>query len=137
MAQGPVATEKENPMSLSKRELEAMAMQEYQELVHTVVPVKSISGYYENDSYDFNCPGGETTVKICSTGTNEILRWMDDGWLDPVYEVEIVQEGRPVEAFGRVPLGTVPRSCWIHGTSRHLDGREEPGDILFPGLSES
>lgn len=111
--------------------LEKLAEQEYQSLVYRVVKVTELSGYYHNDSYNFVCPGGKTTVRICSTGDNEIKRWVDDGWLDPVYEVEIVDEGNLRDHYGVLPLGTIPTSCWIHGTSRHLDGRVESSDILM------
>jgi hypothetical protein len=109
-------------------ELEQKAREEYRRLVHRTVKVKRICGYVENDSYDFDCAG--TIVKICTTGDNEVTRRMGDDWVDPVYEVEIVEPGIMHEIYGQVPDGVEPRSCWIGGSALNLDGTVEPSDVI-------
>lgn len=113
---------------LTWEELEQKAREEYQSLVHRTVKVRRLCGYVENDSYDFDCEG--TTVKVCTTGDNEVTRRMGGSWVDPIFEVDIVEEGVLHECYGRVPAGTVPRSCWISGTSLNLDGTVQESDVV-------
>lgn len=104
--------------SARKMALETQAMQEYVSLLGKVVEVRQLSGYVGEDSADFSCTG--TKVRICTTDRSDILRWMDDEWLDPVYNVEIVERGGMSFAGPGEPVvpEKIPRSCWIYGTSR-------------------
>lgn len=104
---------------MDKQELEQAAVADYTRLLGKVVPVFHISGYIGEDSTDLSCSG--VVVRILPSPLEQVAgRWMDE-WLDPIYEVELVERGNLPEGF---------RSPWIYGTSRSLTGLTDGSDLI-------
>ena len=98
-----------------------MAMEEYLSHLGKLVRVNSCMGYILKDSVDHDCPDEPAIVRVCETGEDSILRWMDDECLDPIWDAEIVQ-------YGSLPRNM--RSCWIYGTTYKRDGDVEPSAVI-------
>lgn len=95
-------------------------MKDYEHFLGKVVSVNAISGYVGNDSADFVLEP-PAKVKVLQTSEQCVKRWVDD-WCDPVYEVELTEPH---------PQLVDVRSMWIHGPSRHLNGKQtESSDIV-------
>lgn len=102
-------------------ECERLALEEYESLKGRLVRVSACMGYIDEDSVDLDCGDKPAVVRVLETRRDDILRWMDDECLDPVYDVEVVERGG-------LPLDL--RSCWIYGTTQRTDGQTESGSII-------
>lgn len=101
---------------------EARATAEYDALVGKDVRVTAISGYRDDDNCHDLTLDPPALVRINQTSDDDIKRWIDE-WLDPVYNVTVVEPHPQIAAD--------MRSCWIHGTSyNRKTGKTQPGDIV-------
>jgi hypothetical protein len=108
-------------LPLEEANCEVAAMEEYEAHLGKRVRVKTISGYRDdNNSYDFSCDDN-VIVRVVDTPHMDIVRWMDDDHLDPVWNVEMVERGGLPEDL---------RSCWIYGSTQIPFGCPEPSDVI-------
>jgi hypothetical protein len=89
-----------------RRELEAQALKDYHEAFGTIMTVRSLTGYQDDGSYDFDGP--EYRVRVVDTPENDLYHWCDE-YLDPYWNVELV-EPMPDELKGY-------RNFWTYGQS--------------------
>jgi hypothetical protein len=107
-------TEEDETMSatnMTKAEIETLAIQDYEKVLNTVITVKLLTGYKDDNQHDFD--GKEYQVRVVKTEESDILHW-NDKWLDPYWNVEIVGEYPELVGF---------RSFWTYGTSYREDLR--------------
>lgn len=102
--------------------LEELAWNEYLRLAGKVVLVTTLYGNDEGRSYEmrFDAP---IRVRISpSTHPEDIERWTDSEYLDPAWDVTLVDTHVSEAAALTWP--------WIYGTSRSLSGTTEPADMI-------
>jgi hypothetical protein len=105
----------------AEEQLEAQALNDYDYYRGKVIEVGSISGYDDSDnSLDVKLHP-PAIVRVLGTPKGDIVRWMDDDHLDPVYNVDLVVPHPQLEGM---------RSFWIYGESRSLRGEPCESDIL-------
>ena len=97
-------------------EMEQQARDELQRVVGRRFRVSMVFGYRGEDSVELflDLP---VMVRIEPTSDADICRWCDAEWLDPCWNVEIL-ETRP-ELVGL-------RSAWVYGGSFSMSGERDP-----------
>lgn len=102
--------------------LQELAWNDYQQLAGKVVLVTTLYGNDNGRSYEmrFDAP---LRVRVSpSTHPDDIERWTDSEYLDPAWDVTLIDTHVPEAAALTWP--------WIYGTSRSLSGAIEPGDMI-------
>ncbi len=102
--------------------LEELAWDEYRKFQGKIVLVTTLYGNEHDRSYEmrFDAP---VRVKISpSTHPEDIIRWTDAEYLDPAWDVTVVDT--------HVTEVTALKWPWIYGTSRSLSGETQPGDMI-------
>jgi hypothetical protein len=108
--------------------LEQIAWREYRQVEGKIVLVTWLTGYDEHDnSRDIKF---ENPIRVridCNTNHENICRWMDRDHLDPVWDVEMVDQDESTL------VGM--RSFWLYATSRSISGTVEKSDaVVVEGL---
>lgn len=75
----------------SREEAEAAALRSYEAHLGKVIRVGWLMHYVDSEPQELHVPGG-FLVRVCSTRREDILRWMDDEYLDPYWDVEAVDD---------------------------------------------
>lgn len=109
-------------------EVEALALAEYERWLGKVVHVTSVDGYLNDDFTTVNGPRSGHAVRVSRTPRQSICRWMDDVWMDPVWDIE------PIDGATDI-LGL--HAGFAYGTCYATDGRTERGDIIELYSSEA
>ena len=92
---------------MNREELEEQARKDHAEHVGKVLTVKNIQGYIGDESGDFCCnPPAKVRVLPCAH-PEDLEHWVDE-WLDPYWDVELVEPHPQLEGA---------RSFWIYGIS--------------------
>jgi hypothetical protein len=95
---------------MTKEECEAKAIADYKALLGKTILVSDLTGYFGNDSGDLLLDP-PVRFRIVKTPDCDIHRWMDREWLDPVYNVEPIDDDPRLNGW---------RSFWIYGTSYNM-----------------
>ena len=95
------------------------AEQDHREHVGKILEVKHVQGYVNDDSVEANCnPPAKVRVLPCTHP--EDLKHQVDEWLDPYWDVELVEPHPELEGV---------RSLWIYGISYNTKTGEKSGII--------
>lgn len=117
------AAEADPDSSIARFALERIALREYAQCEGKVVLVNWLSGYDESDCSRDVYFGQPIRVRVDRHQPRDnILRWMDNEHLDPIWDVELSDNSEPVLAG--------MRSFWIYAASRSLSGKIEPSDVV-------
>src|SRR5262245_13193775 len=100
---------------MTREEIEKLALDDYEQVLGRVIWVSELSGYRNDDSLELYVKP-PAKVKVVSTMKDSILHW-NDGWLDPYWELELVEPHPQLEGI---------RSLYMFGDSYSLTGRMEP-----------
>ena len=106
---------------ITRAALEQKAQADYAAHRGQIVKLRRVSGYNGHDDSEDRTLDPPVAMRVEVTSEEELQRWMDEDWLDPVWEVE------PVNPDELQLQGL--RSFWMYATSYHLDGRTDPGDM--------
>jgi len=102
--------------------LEELAWSEYLAFAGKVVLVTTLYGHDQGQSYEmrFDAP---IRVRIAPMiYPTDIERWVDAEYLDPVWDVSLIDT--------HVAEAAALDHPWIYGTSRSLAGITTPGDVI-------
>lgn len=100
----------------NRKRAEVKARTDYLRHLGCVLLADEIDGY--RDDYSFTeSLDPPAIVRVCKTDEQSIIRWMDDGWIDPVWDVELIVPHRQLANA---------RSFWVYGTSYNANGSTEP-----------
>ena len=106
----------------TERELETEARIEFEANVGQIIKVRRVMGYRPSSDSDEVALDPPLAVRVLApTCPEDLTRWMDGGWLDPVWNVEAVTKDPRLDGL---------RSLWIHATSYNLDGQTEDPDYV-------
>lgn len=108
---------------MARYALEQIAWREYRAVEGKVVLVTWLTGYDENDNSRDVHFGRPLRVRVDrNANSDDICRWMDNDHLDPVWDLELVDQDEPILAG--------MRSFWLYATSRSLSGKVEKSDVV-------
>ena len=102
--------------------LEEFAWNEYLRFAGKVVLVTTLYGNDEGYSYEMRFDAPLRVRVSVSTHPEDIERWADSDYLDPAWDVTLIDT--------HIPEAAALTSPWIYGTSRSLSGATEAGDVL-------
>lgn len=103
----------------SAHAIEQAALKDYERHLWRVVVVKAILGHRDNESVDISLER-PALVRVLPTDRESVIRWMDE-WLDPVWDVELVESHPELAGL---------ESPWVYATSYSIGEDPKPGDIL-------
>lgn len=102
---------------ITRAEIEARVREDAARLAGRIILVQDLDG----------CVCGQGAVRHCYIirpvrarvllGSSSIVRWVDDYWCDPVYDVELLDD--------RPDLADLS-SAWLYGSSHSVTGRTVP-----------
>lgn len=107
----------------TRDELEAWAVEDYEQVVGKTIWVAEFSAYVNDVSVDFNLEQ-PLKVKVQKTPRMDLFHWVDE-WLDPYWEIEILEI--PEAMYELHPKLREARAPWMFGDSYSLDGKMSPG----------
>ena len=102
---------------MTEEELEKWAFEDYAEVLGKPILVSELTGYVGDNNVDFNLDP-PAKVRVVSTSADSIRHWNDD-WLDPYWELELLEPHPQLARFSA-------RSLYMFGDSYSLDGKYQP-----------
>lgn len=101
---------------LTEAEVAVRVRAEAVSLFDKIIRVTEVDGFRNGDSVSHWSLDPPVRARILSDESS-LVRWVDDRWCDPVYEIELLEDR---------PELTDLTSPWVYGTSYSLDGGTEP-----------
>jgi hypothetical protein len=103
---------------MTREEAEQRAQQDFEAVRGKVLLVHEVDGFNSDGDTTWVRLRTPARVRVGPTDPQDIIRWMDEKWLDPIWNVSLVEPH---------PQLTDIRSLWMYGNSYSLDGGTEPG----------
>jgi hypothetical protein len=100
--------------------------EDYEKVRGKLIFTTDVEGYVGNDSTTiyFDEP---MLALVTGTSNCELERHMDDGWIDPVWNVDLI-----------LPHSSGVRSCWVYGTSyNYKTGEVSPNRTVIMAEPEA
>ena len=101
------------------RALEARAQQDYRAVHGKVLLVHEVYGLDRNNDSAELTLRTPARVRVIETPPEMITRWVDENWLDPIWDLALVEPHPDLEQAGI-------DSPWMYGTSYSMDGQTGP-----------
>lgn len=111
----------------SREECEALALADFGRLRGRLLRVTEVDGMTATDDSDMIVLSTPALVRVAADTNvaHSVLRWTDDNWLDPIYDVDLVEPYADLAARLRTDSlwSTAPATGWTAGSSRPTAGK--------------
>jgi hypothetical protein len=101
-------------------------LEDYERVVGKTFFVKEFSAYVDSDSIDFSLEE-PVKAKVVKTPKMDVLHWNDSNWLDPYWDLEILEI--PGTMLAEHPKLEKMTSAYMFGDSYSRDGKLQPARI--------
>lgn len=103
-------------------EIEARVRDDAARLADKIILVQHLDGFAYGHDAVRHCYVSRPVRARVLLGSSSIVRWVDDYWCDPVYDVELLDDRRELADLS---------SAWIYGTSYSVKGRTVPARFVI------